>query len=89
MTIPKHVSKNHDIHGQCIFDGIYWPKVIIKNRSDSECSFTIEENRTVVQQGGKELYCTDFVIRNVTATCEYQCAFSRKWVTETVVVKGM
>ena len=91
MAIPKYVSKNHDINGQCIFDGNFWPKVmIIKNRSNSKCNFIIEEKRRVVEQGGKnKLYCTDFVIRNVTATCQYRCAFAMTRVTKTVVVKGI
>ena len=61
MAIPKHVYKNHDIHGQCIFDGMYWPKIRIDKNSDSECNFTIEVKRRIVKQGGaNRLFCIDF-----------------------------
>lgn len=90
MAISKHVSKNHDVHGQCISDGIYWPNVkIIKNSINSECNFGIEQKRRPVDQSSEnKLYCTDFVIRNVTVTCQYQCALLTTRVTKTVVVKG-
>ena len=77
MAMPGYVLKNDDIHGQCISDGGFWPKV--KNKG---CNFTIEEKRTVVEQDTNELHCTDFVIKNVTATCEYMCAFSKSQVTK-------
>ena len=53
-----------------------------------KCDFTIEQRRRIVKQGTNKLFCTEFVVKNVTATCEYHCAFSNARVTKTVVVKG-
>ena len=53
------------------------------------CNFAIEINRSTVGQGDNKFYCIDFVIKNVTATYEYQCAFSKTVKNKTVAVLGM
>ena len=80
--MPDEVLMNDDIHGRCISDKIF-PRIAV-----SRCDFTIEKHQRTFKEGGNKIYCTDFVIRNVTATCEYMCV-STKIEKKIVVVKGM
>ena len=89
MKMPEHVLMNHDIHGQCVSND-KWPHFVIKRSNAPECeSFKVTRKRRVLVQGTNELYCTDFVVKNVTATCEYMCAFRNSKLTKTVVVTGL
>ena len=84
FTIPEHVLMNDDIHGQCV-SSESWPHVVIIRRNG--CYFEIERQR--VKQGTDTLYYTNFVIKSVTATCEYMCAIRTSRVKKFVVVTGM
>lgn len=89
MKMPKHVLMNHDIHGQCV-SGDTWPHFVIKSANAHECHhFKVDKQKRVVRQGENKFYCEDFVVKNVTATCEYMCAFSQSKLIKTVVVTGL
>ena len=83
--MPRNVLMNDDIHGKCATTDV-WPLVVIKRAS--ECNFKIEKQRRIVVQDNITLYCTEFMIKNVTATCEYMCVAKQYRVTQTVVVSG-
>ena len=87
MKMPEHVLMNDDIHGQCV-SGERWPHIVIKANAIG-CNFKIHRQRRVIGEGANKIFCTDFVIRNVTATCQYMCAFADSRVTKKVVVTGM
>ena len=90
MTMPEHVLMNDDIHGQCVSDK-QWPRIMMDRFArENGCHFKIEWKRRFVKDGENTIYCLEFVIRNVTATCEYKCTIGgseiiKKWV----VVSGM
>ena len=86
MTVPRYLLKNHDMHGQCTSNGIFWPMVYIVKKD--KCDFIVEQRRRIMRQDTNKLYCTEFLVKNVTATCEYRCAFSNARVTKTVAIKG-
>ena len=88
MKMPEHVLMNHDIHGQCVSNDI-WPHFVIKRANAPECDFKFKRQRRVMVQGTNEFYCTDFVVKNITATCEYMCGFGTSKLTKTVVVTGL
>ena len=82
--MPEHVLMNDDIHGRCV-SGMWHnipPRIRIIGKED--CNFRIDF-QIVLEQGGSILY---FVIKNVTATCEYACILMLSRVIKTVVVKG-
>ena len=73
----------HDIHGQCV-SGYTRPLMI-----RSGCNFNIEiQTRRGVTQDANTLYFINFVIKNVTATCQYMCVIGQFRVIKTVVVTG-
>ena len=80
--MPDEVLMNDDIHGQCISDKVF-PRIAVIT-----CDFTIEKHQGTFEEDRNKFYFTDFVIRNVTATCEYMCV-STKIDKKIVVVKGM
>lgn len=86
MVIPQNVFINDDIHGKCVSHDI-WPHIVIKRTTG--CNFKIENQRRFVVQDTIKYYCIDFVVKNVTATCEYMCAVKQFKVIKTVVVSGM
>ena len=88
MIMPEHVFMNHDIHGQCV-SGV--PHHFVHVTKTNGCNFKIEKQMKprVVRQGTNRLYCTDFVVKNVTATCEYTCGSAHLRETKQVVVTGM
>ena len=86
MIVPQNVVMNDNIYGKCATTDT-WPRVVIKRTN--ECSFRIQIERRIVVQDNVTLYCTEFVIKNVTATCEYICAFRHSKWTKTVVVTGL
>ena len=89
MIIPDKVLMNDDVHGRCISD-IASPFITITTESMKDgCNFKIIMRRQTVGQGKNKSYCTNFVIKNVTATCKYQCAFSKTVEKKKVVVLGM
>ena len=80
---------NDDIYAQCISDGSRYPRIrIIKSNA---CDFTIKVlKQSYVKQGLNVHHCTDVVIRNVTATCQYYCGIGiSSTKRKTVVVTGM
>ena len=82
MIMPDEVLRNDDINGRCISDKFYPAIAVIR------CDLKIEKHPRTFEKNGNKFYCTDFVIRNVNATCQYLCAFP-KIENKTVVVKGM
>ena len=76
---------NDDVHGRCI-SGENWPHIVILKRN-SGCNFKIEKQRR--RDTNTLLYVTDFVVKGVTATCEYMCAVRQSRKTKTVVITGM
>ena len=87
--MPERVLMSHDIHGLCVA-GDRYPHFVIKNRANApKCVFKVEKQQRVVVEGTNKFYCTDFEVKNVTATCEYLCAFSTSKLTKTVVVTGL
>ena len=89
IKTPDVVLMNDDVHGQCISDIRLTFITITPESRRKGCNFAIEINRSTVGQGENRFYCIDFVIKNVIATCEYQCAFSKTVEKKTVVVLGM
>ena len=85
LVVAKHVLMNDDIHGQCA-SGEWWPRIVIIRKSG--CNFKIEQQQRVVEQGSNTFYYTDFVVKNVTATCKYMCAIKHLRDMKTVVVTG-
>ena len=86
MIMPEHVLMNHDIHGECVA-GNRWPRFMINKAYG--CGSAVETQRRVVGQGLNKSFCEDFVVKNVTATCEYMCAFNKQMSTKTVIVTGL
>ena len=86
LMMPEQVLMNDDIHGQCT-SGDSWPHIVIK--SGRGCNFKIERQRKVIRQGTNVLYFTHFVVKSVTATCEYMCAVGQTKKAKIVVVSGM
>lgn len=86
INLPDFVWKNSDLQGQCI-SNLFYPKIMIISQTNG-CNAIIEEQRRLVDQRTNKFYCTDFVVRNVTATCQYRCAISSLKEIKTVVVKG-
>ena len=80
LIMPEHVNKNEDIHGYCITTKGSPRIIILRN---SKCNFKIEINENLLEKN-----CTDFVIKNVTATCQYRCAISGLFKVKSVVVAG-
>ena len=79
--MPEHVNKNEDIHGQCISTKGS-PRIGIFNRN-AKCNFEIVSNESLLEKN-----CTDFEIKNVTATCQYRCLISGLFEIKSVVVTG-
>ena len=84
MILPEQVLKYDDIHGSCI-SRVASPNVLVYGHG---CNFKLEKQKVTLKQGTNDYYCTDFVIRNVTATCKYLCGYRQTQQTRTVVVKG-
>ena len=83
--MPDHVLKNDDIHGQCISTKGS-PRITILHRN-AICNFGIEVERNENMPEGT--FCTDFVIRNVTAACRYRCVAFDSHETKYVAIAGM
>ena len=83
MIMPDRAFMNDDVHGQCI-SGESWPRIVILKRN-SGCNFKIERR----QDTNTLQYVTDFVVKNVTATCEFMCAIKQSRKTKTVIITGM
>ena len=88
MIMPQNVFMNEDIHGKCItsLPTDIWPHVVIKKATG--CKFKIRTKRRMVVQDTIKLHCTNFVVKNVTATCEYMCVSNQHVVIKTVVVSS-
>ena len=87
LIMSEHVLKNDNVHGQCISADTY-PRISIYRRN-TECDFDIDiEKQEKIMLEGLVLFCTDFVIRNVSATCQYRCAASHLHKTKSVSVAG-
>ena len=89
LMMPEHVFMNDDIHGQCVSDVSAHFLIRATNAHGHRCNFKIEKQRRDIVQGTNTLHCTDFVVKNVTATCEYTCAFAGLKVKKQVAVTGM
>ena len=81
--MSEHVLKNENVHGQCISTEAS-PRITIYRRN-TKCDFKIE----ITKRDASGLFCTDFVIRNVSATCQYRCAASQSYEIKSVAVAGM
>ena len=88
MITPEYVLMNHNITGRCVSSDT-WPHFVIKGTNTPGCNFKVKRERRVVAQGTNKIYCTDFVVKSVTATCEYMCAFKHSKLTKTIVVTGL
>ena len=88
MIMPQNVFMNDDMHGQCVSD-VVWPHIVIKRTNECNFKFKLRRQRKVVIRNQTVFYFTDFVVKNVTATCQYICAVGSQFrVTKTVVVSG-
>ena len=88
MITPEYVLMNHDIHGQCVSDVLPRFLITAKDIHGHRCNFKIVKQPRVIEQGTNTPHCTDFVIKNVTATCQYTCGLGKFKVTKWVVVTG-
>ena len=79
--MPDYVLKNDNIHGVCT-SKVIWPRIVIHR--NNECNFRIELHK----QKGNKLFSTNFVVRNVTATCQYRCVVSYIFMIKTATVRG-
>ena len=70
MIMPEYVLMNHDIHGQCISDVLPRFLITAKDIHGHKCNFKILKQSRDIKQDTNTLYCTNFVIENVTATCQ-------------------
>ena len=84
MTMPEEVLMYDDLHGRCISEEAS-PNIRIIGRG---CNFTLKKQKSILKHGRNDFYCTDFVIKNVTATCKYLCGYTQTHEIRTVVVKG-
>ena len=89
MIMPEYVLMNDDIHGQCVSD--VFPCFWIRARDvhGHRCNFEISKQQRDIKQGTNTLHCTEFVIKNVTATCQYTCGYRESTVTKQVIVTGI
>ena len=81
--MPELVLKNDDIRGQCISE-LGWPRIGIHTKNVECRALKIEKIRNKLEQS----FCTEFVIRNVTATCQYECIISNIQGKKSVTVAG-
>ena len=81
LVIPDYVLKNDDIHGVCT-SNVIWPRIVIHR--NNECNF----KRELHKQRENKLFSTNFVVRNVTATCQYRCVVPHLSKIKTVAVTG-
>ena len=58
-------------------------------KGNSECNFKIQRQRRQNTNTLPQLYVTDFVVKSVTATCEYICVVKQSRDAKTVVITGM
>ena len=85
--MPEYVFMNHDIHGQCV-SHVASRFLIRPVTTGNSCNFKIIKQQSNIKQGTNITYRTDFVIKNVTATCRYMCVFGHLRATKQVVVIG-
>ena len=85
LMMPEHVFMNHDIHGRCVshVSSHFLIKTVTTGNSCKLFKIIKQKN-----EGTNTFYCTDFVIKNVTATCQYMCASGHLHATKQVVVTG-
>jgi len=83
--MPELVLKNDDIRGQCISE-LGWPRISMQSKNVECRAFKIEKmQRNKLEQS----FCIEFVIRNVTATCQYGCIILNILEKKSVAVAGM
>ena len=88
LIMPAHVLRNDDIHGLCISDEKS-PRLMVNNKlSNPQCRYIIEKQIITVGEGTNKSFCIDFVIKNVTTTCQYTCGIGSSHDTKIVVVAG-
>ena len=87
MIIPEYVLMNHDIHGQCVSDvspSHFWIRA--RDVHGHRCNFKILKQPSYIGQGTNT---PNFVIKNVTETCQYTCGYRGSTVTKQVIVTGI
>ena len=85
FVMPEHVLKKEDIQGECSSD-IYYPRIMITRKNG--CNFKMDKHRRDESVNMTKIYSTDFVIKKVTATCEYTCFLESLKLKKTVTIEG-
>ena len=85
FVMPERVFKNGDIHGECSSDK-YYPRIMITRKNG--CNFKVDKHIRDERVNMTKIYYTDFVIKRVTATCEYMCILTNLIQKKTVTIKG-
>ena len=84
LILPKQIVKSEDIHGYCIAESRFLPRMRIA--SHGHCYYKIN---LIKRERNFNYSRVDVVIKNVTETCTYQCFSLNLHVTKTVTVVGM